>query len=116
MRRLTGLESEYAISFRPETSRRPSNARVYNAIMRSVADAVHTVGPLGDEADAIQEPVFVQNGGAFNYEVAGAAFDGGLLEGATPECTSAFDVVTYQRAQGMILRDALNDAEADLRA
>ena len=50
---------------------------------------------------------FVQNGGAFYYEFLPTAADGGLLEGATPECSSPRELLTYQRAQETLLIRAL---------
>ena len=114
MRRLTGQETEYAIRFTPAGSYRPSNARIYNAILGAVARQVHAVGDAGEDADASLSPVFVANGGAFNYEATAGAIHGGLLEGATPECLGALELVTYQRAQESLLCDALQPAMVEL--
>ncbi len=143
--RLTGLETEYAIRFTPARvddgegpvapstrekappawappaalaaeGRRASNIRVFNAIMRAMSRRVRMMGEPAKEAELHHAPLFVENGGAFNYEVLGLAPHGGLLEGSTPECTSAGELVTYQRAQEALLADALEGATAELAA
>lgn len=114
--RLAGLETEYAIRFTPLSGRRASNARVFNAVMRSMGRAVRMTGQPAEGADMHHGPLFVENGGAFNYEVLGLAPHGGLLEGSTPECTSAAELVTYQRAQEALLRDAVHAARIELAA
>lgn len=114
MRRLTGQETEYAIRFSPFGPRRPSNARVYNAILGALTQRTPAVGNTGRDADASLSSVFVANGGAFNYEATAGALHGGLLEGATPECSSATELVTYQRAQQALLCDSLGPAMNEL--
>lgn len=115
--RLAGLETEYAIRFTPRPGGRPaSNARVYAAVMRSVGGLVHLHSRRGIARgrDVEQGSVFVQNGGAFNYEALGTSPHGGLLEGATPECRGPTQLLLYQRAQEELLRRALPAAEEEL--
>ena len=114
MRRLTGQETEYAIRFTPFGPRRPSNARVYNAILGALTDRIPAFGRTGAGADASLSSIFVANGGAFNYEATAGALHGGLLEGATPECQSATELVTYQRAQQALLCESLPAAMNEL--
>lgn len=82
--------------------------------MRSMAKRVRMVGEPGEGADTDHRSLFIENGGAFNYESLGVAPHGGLLEGATPECSSAGELVVYQRAQEALLRDALIRARFEL--
>lgn len=115
-KRLAGLETEYAIRFTPahEDAELPSNALIYTVLMRAVNVRVKMVGkkPLKEVVEGTSDGrVFVENGGAFNYEVLSKAPGGGLLEGATPECRSAGQLVLYQAAQDRLLEEALPRAE-----
>lgn len=89
---------------------------MFNAVMRSMGRQVRMTGEPAEGADMHHGALFVENGGAFNYEVLGIAPHGGLLEGATPECTSAGELLTYQRAQEALLRDAVQAARVELGA
>jgi proteasome accessory factor A len=70
-------------------------------------------GEPGEGADTCGA-LFIENGGAFNYEALGLAPHGGLLEGSTPECTGATELLAYQRAQEALLREALRGARLEL--
>lgn len=112
--RLLGLETEYAIRFAPDAgSRHPGNVAIFLAIARGMDRHVQRAS---GEFSILKKQFFVENGGAFNYEALPSEFDGGLIEGATPECRSPSQLLLYQRAQEALLLRALPDAEASLAA
>ncbi len=103
--RLIGLETEYAIRFSPERdSTHPGNAQIYLALKAALAERVLLAA---GERESAREKVFMENGGAFCYEVLPLAFDGGLLEMATPECRGPAQLLTWQRAQERLLIESL---------
>ncbi len=57
---------------------------------------------------------FTQNGAAFHYEYLPYRMEGGLIEGATPECRGPGQVLLYQKAQEALLRKAVPQAEQEL--
>ena len=90
----------------------PSHELIYRAIADALARLVAT-GP-GERRWGRQQ-IFVQNGGAFYYEMLPNAVDEGLVEGSTPECRGPTEALLYQRAQEALLIDALPLAEQTLR-
>lgn len=107
MSRLIGLETEYAIRFTPTPGYpRPGNDEVYDAIQRAVG-ALVTTRSAGGLVPSVRRRVFMENGGSLSYEHLPWAEDGGLVEGATPECRSASQLLCYQRAQERLLVHAL---------
>ncbi|WP_428261926.1 proteasome accessory factor PafA2 family protein [Haliangium sp.] len=107
LRRLLGLESEYAIRFTSlPGSESPDNNVVYGAVREAIGDLV-----LTRKGDWAREQFFVENGGAFAYEYLPTAPDGGLVEGATPECRGPEEGLLYQCAQRALLIQALPAAE-----
>jgi hypothetical protein len=105
--RLLGLETEYAIRFTPAPgSPAADNDVIYDAVRSAVDSLVFT-----RRGDGAREQYFVENGGALAYEFLPGAPDGGLVEGATPECRGPAECVLYQRAQDALLADALPIAE-----
>lgn len=101
--RLVGLETEYAIRFRPADPTAPylSRFRVYEAILAALKRRTLSV-----RARHFKEGVFLANGGAVWFEAERPAAGGGLIEGATPECRGPREVVAYQRAQDRLLAAA----------
>ncbi|MEM9188042.1 MAG: proteasome accessory factor PafA2 family protein [Myxococcota bacterium] len=119
--RLIGQETEYAIRLDAgggttealaAIHERPSNQRVYQAVIAALKTRVSTRPGRGSKLEAL----FVENGGAFCYEVVPWALDAGLLEGGTPECRGPSQLLLYQRAQEAMLRDALTRAKPALHA
>lgn len=108
--RLLGLETEYAIRSSSElaTSRR-SKFRLYESLVAALHRRVPTVA-----AKHFKEGVFTANGGAVWFEAERPAAGGGLIEGATPECRSPREAVTYQRAQDQLLAAAAADRDFQL--
>ncbi|MEX1363465.1 MAG: proteasome accessory factor PafA2 family protein [Nannocystaceae bacterium] len=107
LRRLLGLESEYAIGVSPRDGpTAPTNAEVYAAVREAIEE--HYVTRPGE--GSLQQ-IFVENGGSFSYESLPWAPDAGLVEGATAECRGPGTALLYQRAQDAILAEALPQAE-----
>ena len=111
--RLIGLETEYAIRFRPREGcdSPPSRFHLYQALIARVRQHVLTA-----PAKHFKEGVFLANGGAIWFEAERPAAGGGLIEGATPECRSPREVLRYQRAQDQLLGQCarLADVHGDL--
>jgi len=63
-----------------------------------------------------REQLFTENGSAFYYEYLPHRQDGGLIEGATPECRGPGQLLLYQRAQEALLEAALPIAGDELEA
>lgn len=108
--RLLGLETEYAIRSASElaTSRR-SKFRLYESLVAALHRRVPTVA-----AKHFKEGVFTANGGAVWFRAERPAAGGGLIEGATPECRSPREAITYQRAQDRLLAEAAADHDFQL--
>lgn len=109
--RLLGQETEYAIRFSPER-RHPGNDVIYDALATAIGSRVKS--EPGFYAERPQ--IFLENGGAFHYEYFPYCAEGGLVEGATPECRGPTQLLLYQRAQESLLLDSISDAEGILRA
>jgi len=77
---------------------------VYEALAEAISERVAT--RPGDSAPS-KNQIFLENGGAFYYEHLPHRPDGGLVEGATPECRSPAQVLLYQKAQERLLVEAL---------
>lgn len=112
--RLMGLETEFCVrcSSPSPFAHRPSKKEVCLAILRAV-DRVVPAAP-GDRAGEPHFQHFVQNGGAFSFEVVPIGSNDGLLESATPECRGASQLLLYQRAQEAVIQRALPVARARL--
>jgi proteasome accessory factor A len=109
--RLLGQETEYAIRFSPER-RHPGNDVIYDALASAISQRVRTEPGFYPE----RPQIFVENGGAFHYEYLPYCAEGGLIEGATPECRGPAQLLLYQRAQESLLSRAITDAERTLRS
>jgi len=109
--RLLGQETEYAIRFAPER-RHPGNDVIYDALASAIAARVRTEPGFYPE----RPQIFTENGGAFHYEYLPYCAEGGLVEGATPECRGPAQLLLYQKAQERLLSQAVSDAEKTLRS
>src|SRR5690349_12140414 len=80
--RIAGVETEYAIRYRPDSERvpRPPDVRLYEATISELRRKVSIL-----PAHHVKRGVFLQNGGAVWYEKAPYRANG-PIEGATPEC------------------------------
>jgi proteasome accessory factor A len=107
---LVGLETEYAIRFRPRDGAATSPARfqLYQALLARLKRHVLTA-----PARHFKQGVFLANGGAVWFEAERPAAGGGLIEGSTPECRGPFEVVRFQRAQDQLLSQCARLAEVD---
>ncbi len=103
LNRLAGLETEYAIRYRPASGDAPRLTRfqLYQRIAVAVRQTVLTV-----RAQHFKEGIFTANGGAIWFESERPASGAGLIEGATPECRGARQLVGYQRAQDRLVEKA----------
>ncbi len=119
LRRLLGLETEYAIGVSPRPGESafeladpgvPTNAEVYAAIREAVEAQV-----LARPGEGSLQQLFLVNGGSLSYESLPWAREAGLVEGGTAECRSPATALLYQRAQDQLLVDALPYAERGLR-
>lgn len=106
--RLTGLETEYIIRYQSEHDGawRASNA----ALCDAVTDYVSRRGAVA--RNIVQElGWFGVNGGAFRFEhipiLDLLVPTAGMLEGATPECRGPRQLLQYQRAQDVLLSQAM---------
>lgn len=107
--RLVGLETEYAIRYSADDGEpHPGNDVIYEALAEAIEGLV--LVRKGERALA-RKQYFIQNGGAFYYESLPTATDGGLIEGATPECRGPAQALLYQRALDSLLTDAIPAAE-----
>jgi proteasome accessory factor A len=109
--RLLGQETEYAIRFSPER-RHPGNDVIYEALASAIGARVRAEPGMYPE----RPQIFTENGGAFHYEYLPYCAEGGLIEGATPECLGPAQLLLYQKAQEAILSDAMVEAEKHLRS
>ncbi len=110
LERLIGLETEYAIRFRPREGldKPPARFHLYQALIARVGQHVLTA-----PAKHFKEGVFLANGGAIWFEAERPAAGGGLIEGATPECRGPREVLRYQRAQDQLLSQCAHLSEVD---
>ncbi|QDV10585.1 Pup deamidase/depupylase [Rosistilla oblonga] len=113
LRRHIGLETEYAtvVQTPADQEHPPSRREVYDAVCKSLTQSVPTAKARFDDCR-----LFLATGGAISLE---SCFDwmdqpGGLIEGATPECSSPRNLLVCQRAQDRLFADAV--AECDLPA
>ena len=107
--RLVGLETEYAIRYAGADDR-PRHNHIYDALIAALRTLVSVY--KGDRL--LQQQVFVDNGGAFYYEFQPTHWADGLVEGSTPECRGAAQVLVYQRAQEALLLAALRRVHPQL--
>ena len=103
--RLIGLETEYAIRYRPDPGHdRPVDRPVFEAIIAELRREL----PLLD-ADYLKRGVFLATGGAVWFEKAPYRWVA-RVEGATPECRGPRRLLACQRAQDRLLAVAAASA------
>jgi proteasome accessory factor A len=106
---LVGQETELAIRFEPRDGRsHPGNKLIFEYLAIAIRSIVKT---QPGKRSFIQDQFFTENGGAIYYEHHPQSLRKGLIEFATPECSSAHELVLYQRAQESLLLQALPMAE-----
>lgn len=108
--RLVGLETEYAIRFRPAEGLAdpPTRYQLYLALVARVKRHVPTA-----RARHFKEGLFLANGGAVWFEGERPAAGSGLIEASTPECRGPLEAVRYQRAMDQLLSQCARMAEVD---
>jgi Pup amidohydrolase len=99
--RLIGLETEYALVVPPAAGGLPSRHTIYTELVAALRTKIPCV-----RARSMKEGVFHAAGGAVWFETERPALGGGLIEGATPECRSPLELITWQRAQDELLAEA----------
>jgi Pup amidohydrolase len=107
-RRRVGQETEYAVR-RPHSGDSKStdgrsNHSLFLLIRGYITD--HCLC-LPGYRDFYQSQFFTESGGAFAYEALPTAERDGLIEGATPECLTPYELLCHQRAQEAWLIQAL---------
>src|SRR5262245_35867483 len=97
-RRLLGLETEFAFTFRPERGgQRPSCKQMYEAMAAVLSREVQVAKGDGSR-------LFTEAGASVSFE-SPTRGDNGLLETGTPECTDPGQLLLYQRAlESLLLR------------
>jgi proteasome accessory factor A len=108
--RLVGLETEYAIRYRPDSPHvaRPTKYTLYRALTLALRKQILTV-----PARHLKDGIFTAAGGGVWYEVERPHPDAGLVEGSTPECRGPRQTLCYQRAQDRLLSTAAAEAGLD---
>ena len=108
--RLVGLETEYGLRVKPKhSSARPANSEIFQRLLGYVRAKV-PIAPSIPAPDQGPYAWFTANGGSVRFErlpVLGAIVaKSGVVEGATPECLNARQLLLYQRAQDALLSQA----------
>jgi Pup amidohydrolase len=110
--RLVGLETEYAVRFRPAPgAERPTDYDLFEALVAALRRRIPAAG--ADPAGQGKPGIFLANGGAVWFERYRPALTTGLVEGCTPECRSPRRLLACQRAQDRLLAEAARDAGMD---
>ena len=105
-----GQETEYALAFLTESIDKPSNLHLYREIQNAIMSLVKTK----PGKRKYQREFFCENGGAFAYEFVPHAYLNGLIESKTPECSSASELLLYQKSLESLLIKAIPIVEASL--
>jgi proteasome accessory factor A len=104
--RLVGLETEYAVRFRPRApgDARPANTFLFERLMRRVCPRAPSPEPFATTPRGT-----VANGGGLKLERLPfyAAPNSGFVEGSTPPCRGPRQLLRYQRAQDVLLSEGL---------
>jgi proteasome accessory factor A len=97
--RITGLETEYGCLVRPPAQWHELLPRVRDWLFEDQRHGLIDLHPRGWDEPA--------GNGGFLFNGGRVYIDMGHLEYCTPECASALDVVRYDRAGDLLLRDAV---------
>ncbi len=105
--RLIGLETEYGLQ-RGDLESESNAGQLFESIREWFASRTPIASAIMDE-----HRFFVANGGCVGIEPSPSGDMGtGILEGATPECRSPIQLVTYQSVQDRLLAECLFDLDA----
>ncbi|MBI4859450.1 MAG: proteasome accessory factor PafA2 family protein [Candidatus Riflebacteria bacterium] len=94
-----GLETEYAFVFTPEVG---SSAPVQERIFEALSEVLKGQCTCQDAAYR-KGGFFLANGGLLHYEAEADALHRGLLEMATPECSTVREALAHHRAQELVI-------------
>ncbi len=107
LERLIGLETEYGL-LRDQDGSQLDVGKLFDSIRIWFAAKTSIAPSLYDE-----KRFFTANGGCIGIEPSQTGdVDQGMVEGATPECRSPLQLVTYQSAQDQMLAECLFDIDA----
>lgn len=108
--RIYGYETEYAliISEEQDTPVPPKRLRIYDYLERLISAHLKVL-----PAVYRKKGIFMENGGLFNYEALHSHFLEGLLEMATPECSTPREVALYHTAQNQLLFEMVKKLNRD---
>ncbi|QDV67858.1 Pup deamidase/depupylase [Rosistilla carotiformis] len=107
--RLLGLETEYAIRFRPYQDGPPvKQIELYRSLLEKFRERLPTA-----TGSVLEEKHFTANGGTIGFERVLHSGGFGLIEAATPECQSPRDALVWQRAQDRLLRESASSCRDD---
>lgn len=110
--RLIGLETEYAIRFRPvRPAERPTDHQLYSSLVAALRQRLPTAA--ANQIGQGKPGLFLANGGAVWFERSRFTGQTGLVEGCTPECRGPRQLLICQRAQDRLLSEAAREATAD---
>ena len=111
-RRLAGLETEYAVRFRPDVDerlvtqpRRPADHHLFNKLIAELKRVIPAAPGTSEK-----KGFFLANGGAVWHEKGRLRVNCALVEGSTPECRGPRQLLAHQRAQDELLSSAARDA------
>lgn len=102
-----GLETEHAVLYVPEEGEGPARSSPpFEEIERVLFDCLLS-GRKAAPSGGLKGGYFLENGGLLHMEAFNRIqADVPILEAATPECRSPWDLLTYSRAFDAILEDA----------
>ncbi len=104
--RLAGLETEYAIHYRPfPGTKQPPRLRLFQQLLSVLRRRIPTA-----EATHDKEGVFLATGGAVWFEAEQLTPRHGRIEGSTPECRGPRQLLICQRAQDRLLAESAQAA------
>jgi Pup amidohydrolase len=96
------------LTSRPEEKPRLKRMRIYDYLEYLISAQMKVL-----TASYRKKGIFMENGGLFNYEALHSHFLEGLVEMATPECTSPRDAALYHEAQTKILVETMKELNSD---
>src|SRR5207245_8812828 len=106
-----GLETEYAVRFRPHSFvDRPSDYQLYSLLTAALSRRLPTAA--AGEPGKGKPGIFLANGGAVWFERGRLFAQSGLVEGSTPECRGPRQLLICQRAQDRLLAETTRQAAA----
>lgn len=113
-----GLETEYPLVFLPEEAAEPAGLRIPSPpfpLLERVLFESLLAGRKSAPSSGLKGGRFLQNGGLVHMEIyVRTQADTPVLEAATPECRSPWDLLAYARAYDDILEETSRRSRAAL--